>query len=559
MKKIALGLFMVFSALFTALAMTQPVYAAHSSGINVEQDSTHQERWYVTKNGSRTGIFNNQGNAVSFGLDLSLIKGDLIGEMVEVTITFEDSGFTSSATNLYMTMDGFIWVSYYPGEIEIDFEGPLEYIGEPGQGISSGSTVYLVFNSFFDANRPAITGEENYVTSVDDLRPVSFFQSFLTAIDETDGDITDNIYIVSDDYTPNMSTLGKYEVVFGVKDNAGNETMLVSYINVVDITNPVITGNASVAEISYTQTYNISNFKSTLTVTDNYYTLTSSNITVLSDDYTSNKSVPGTYEIVFEVTDPSGNQGTFTKQVRVIDNVAPVFSGPTVITKPSNSILAVSEIQAQLTAHDAIEGSKTSQITVLSDGYTGNGNVVGSYDVVFQVQDSKGNKSTHTVTVNVVDNIAPIIYIKDGVSIILKANEVLTRSQIISILQVTGQVQNVTASTQFSFLIDEYQGNEETPGVYMMSVRATSASGNQSVHNMMINVLEADTDDDVTVEPVTLKWYEHVWNFVVGVWNFIVNVFVSIWNFVVGIFDWFVGLFTSSNEASLAYKFYNRL
>ena len=36
----------------------------------------------------------------------------------------------------------------------------------------------------------------------------------------------------------------------------------------------------------------------------------------------------------------------------------------------------------------------------------------------------------------------------------------------------------------------------------MLSVRATSVNGNQSVHNMMINVLDADTEDDVTVEPV---------------------------------------------------------
>ena len=63
----------------------------------------------------------------------------------------------------------------------------------------------------------------------------------------------------------------------------------------------LITGNASVAEISYTQTYNISNFKSTLTASDNYYTLTNSNITILSDTYTANKAVPGTYEVVFEV------------------------------------------------------------------------------------------------------------------------------------------------------------------------------------------------------------------------------------------------------------------
>lgn len=544
MKKIVLSLFLMVGALFISMASAQSIYAATSSNISLR--------------------FENNAYHILYNNDYALPGGTHTIDMVEEGLGTQGVGFqaiigewTSQETYTYSGEQSFteIQIIVYPDEsIGVTFVGTgvSYWMDIRDTAIASFKTAP------FDNVRPAFSGQENFVTSVDDARPLSFFRNYIYAYDETDGDITDNIYIVSDDYTPNMDTLGKYEVIFAVEDSAGNETTLVTFINVVDITDPVIQGNTSIAEISYTQTYNISAFKSTLTATDNYYTLTSSNITVLSDDYTPNKDVPGTYDIVFEVTDPSGNQGTFTKQIRVIDDVAPIFSGPTVITKPSNSILAVSEIQAQLTAHDAIEGSKTGQITVLSDSYTGNGNVVGSYDVVFQVQDSKGNKSTHTVTVNVVDNIAPIIYIKDGVSIILKADEVLTREQIISILQVTGQVQNVTASTQFSFLIDEYQGNEETPGVYMMSVRATSASGNQSVHNMMINVLEADTDDDVTVEPVTLKWYEHIWNFIVGVWNFIVNVFISIWNFFVGIFDWFVELFTSSNEASLAYKFYNR-
>src|SRR5690606_16771752 len=126
------------------------------------------------------------------------------------------------------------------------------------------------------------------------------------------------------------------------------------------------------------------------------------------------------------------------------------------------------------------------------------------------------------------------------------------------ILQVTGQVQNVTQATQFSFLVDEYQGNESTPGVYMLSVRATSVNGNQSVHNMMINVLDADTEDDVTVEQVKLEWYQHVWNFVLSVFKFIADVIVNIWNFFVSVIDWVVGLFTSSKEASVAYKIYNK-
>lgn len=545
MKKIFFSFILTVSALIFALT---PVYA-----------NTNKMTVYDVEEQTTLGSANNKIEVNGFYYasegQILLDEGspiDIKGTLIEINLTEpvfvylpEDELTIGNAINKIT-----INIGYYADEAQltIDNGSPIDI---------KGHLVYII-STPSDTVRPSISGEENFVTSVDDLRPISFFQGLLSAYDETDGDITASIYIVSDNYTANKSTLGKYEVVFAVKDNAGNETILVSYINVVDITNPVITGNASVAEISYTQTYNISNFKSTLTASDNYYTLTNSNITILSDTYTANKAVPGTYEVVFEVTDSSGNQATFTKPIKVIDDVAPVFSGTTTITKPSNSILAVSEIQAQLTAHDAIEGNKTGQITILSDGYTGKGNVVGSYEIIFQVQDSKGNKSTHMVTVNVVDNIAPVIYIKDGVSIILKANEVLTRDQIISILQVTGQVQNVTQATQFSFLVDEYQGNESTPGVYMLSVRATSVNGNQSVHNMMINVLDADTEDDVTVEPVKLQWYEHIWNFIVDAFSFIWNMIMHIINFFVKAFEWFVGLFSSSKEASLAFKIYNK-
>ncbi|CDR30199.1 Uncharacterised protein [Acholeplasma oculi] len=544
MKKIFSFLLMVFTASVGLLAVTtQNVYAT-SSLMTV----------YDTENEVTLGTASNQIEVHAFYFasegQLSLDSGapiDVKGSLIEISVNAqtyvylpEDDITLGVATNSIV-----LNIGYYASEAQISLDGgaPIDI---------KGYYVKLLFAPN-DTTRPTISGEENFATSVNDLRPLSFFQGFLYAYDETDGDITDSIVVVTDNYTANMSTLGRYEVTFAVEDSAGNLTELVAYINVVDITAPVISGNTNVAEVSYTQTYNISTFRSTLTITDNYHNLTNSNIVVETDNYTSNKTVPGTYSIVFSATDPSGNKTTFTKQVKVIDDIAPVFSGTTLITKPSNSILTVANIQSQLSAVDAIEGNKTAQITVQSDGFTGNGNRVGSYDIVFQVQDSKGNKSTHTVRVNVVDNIAPIIYIKDNVSIVLKANEVLTREQIIQILQVTEQIQSVNQTTVFSFDIDEYSGNENTVGLYMMSVRVSNVSGNESVHNMMINVVEGDSEDDITVEEPHYEWYEHVWNFFVATFNFIVNIFVSIWNFFVGIWNWVVGLFQASEEVAFAY------
>lgn len=364
---------------------------------------------------------------------------------------------------------------------------------------STSSRLYLRTLSF-DGLRPALSGQENFAVSVDDPKPVSYFQSFLTAIDETDGDITDSIYIVNDNYTPNKAVLGTWEVTFGVQDAAGNESTLLVYITVADVTAPVITGNSTKVQISYTKTYDIAAFKSTLSITDNYDTLSNSDIVIHSDGYTSNKSNLGTYTIIFRGTDDSGNYVDFTKQVEVIDDVAPIINGPTTLTKPAASILTLAEIKSQLSATDAKDGNLTSSITVVEDNYTGNGNKVGNYTITFRVADSKGNETTHVVTVTVIDNIPPIWYIQDGVSIKIVPPATITRQQIIDILVATGQL-NITSTMEINFTHDTYTGNENTPGVYMMTLAYKDTSGNEGVHTLSVTVLEDENEDPITVTP----------------------------------------------------------
>ncbi|VEU82756.1 immunoglobulin-like domain-containing protein [Acholeplasma hippikon] len=363
-----------------------------------------------------------------------------------------------------------------------------------------------------DNTRPAISGQETFVVSVDDPKPVSFFQGYLSAYDETDGNITNRITVKSENYTANSSTLGTYQITFSVKDTAQNESTLVVNVQVVDVTKPVITGNTSIADISYTQTWNINTFKSTLTVTDNVDNLNASNIVVESDGYTSNKTNLGTYTVVYSVTDSSGNKATFTKQVRVIDDVAPVFSGPTAITKPNNSILTVNDIKAQLSANDVKEGDKKAQITVKTDNYTGKGNITGSYTIVFEVKDSKGNTATHTVTVTVADNIPPVWYIQNGVSIKLISPATLTRQQILDLLVATGQL-NINSTTQINFIIDEYTGHEDTAGFYSVTIGYSDSSGNEGIKNLDIEVVSNENTTPIVIEPEQ-NFFEKVGSFI---------------------------------------------
>lgn len=342
--------------------------------------------------------------------------------------------------------------------------------------------------------RIAIDGEENFVTNYDDPKPVEFFQAFLIAYDETDGDISDEIYIKTNNYTENMAVLGAHKVVFAVKDSNENETTLEVYIRVVDITAPVITGNTSQVNIGYKETWNINNFKNSLNVTDNHDDSVSlkAAITIKSDGYTANKTTLGTYDVVFSVEDQSGNIGTFTKTIKVIDNVAPTFSGPTSLTSNISVTFTESDVRNQLTAYDEKEGNVTHRIEVDEDNYTGKGNKTGIYTIKYRVTDNAGNEAFHTVTINRRDDIPPVFYIKDGVSIVTDTSTPLTIDDIINILTKTGQVViPVGVNAMFSVQYDDYTGNEDQVGVYTVVIDSELTNGDESTHTMSINVLES--------------------------------------------------------------------
>lgn len=373
-------------------------------------------------------------------------------------------------------------------------------------GDTSGDEIHMADDGLWinikimDNKVPVISGETTFVTNVMDARDASYFMQFLSAYDETDGDVSDSLKIIADNYTANKSKLGNHTFTVEASDKSGNKTTAIINVRVVDIDKPVITGNTTTATVGYKETYNIENFRKTLTVTDNYDQMTNADIKLKTDGYTSNKTKLGTYNIVFHAKDSSGNEGIFTKAVRVIDNVKPTFSGPSIISTSNNTILTEADIRAQITAHDDIDGNITNRIELVEDNYTGNGNKVGSYTIKYSVKDNANNIEYYTVTIQRTDKIPPTIWVEDGVSIRTNVDTPISYQTIIDILQATGQI-TVNASTTFSFPLDEYTGNEQESGIYAMSVKARSTDGNESIFNLSIVVYDTDEDGGIDVNP----------------------------------------------------------
>lgn len=476
-----------------AVVFTVPVFAAENNIV----------RLYLDNNGPAIQIdgvtYDDQ-----YADSLQLPGGGLSAYILDNTDDYEFSLISTSGTYRFyledngpaMEINGTKYDDQYANDLQIPGGGVLAYI----ENETENGDEFLIHVIELDNKVPVISGETTFVSNVADPKDASYFMQFLSAYDETDGDVSDSLKIIADNYTANKSKLGNHTFTIEASDKSGNKTTAIINVRVVDIDKPVITGNTTTATIGYKETYNIENFRKTLTVTDNYDQMTNADIKIKTDGYTTNKTKLGTYNVVFYAKDASGNEGTFTKPIKVIDNVKPTFSGPSIISTSNNTVLTEADVRAQITAHDDIDGNITNRIELVDDNYTGNGNKVGSYTIKYSVKDNANNIEYYIVTIQRTDKIPPTIWVEDGVSIRTNVDTPITYEIIIDILQATGQI-TVNASTTFSFPLDEYTGNEQEPGIYAMSVKARSTDGNESIFNMSIVVYDTEDDGGIDVNP----------------------------------------------------------
>lgn len=88
---------------------------------------------------------------------------------------------------------------------------------------------------------PGVKAEINegvYPNNVDDPSTVIEIQAELTVFDYLDGDLTENIYVVLDNYTGHETELGDFIIVFGVVDSGGNIVTFAVTVHNMDITPP---------------------------------------------------------------------------------------------------------------------------------------------------------------------------------------------------------------------------------------------------------------------------------------------------------------------------------
>ena len=251
--------------------------------------------------------------------------------------------------------------------------------------VGAGAIASVTDDGYDDNVPPVITviGDNPATVELGD----SYVDQGASAFDEFHG-----VTAVTSSGTVDTSTVGTYTITYSATDLDGNSASATRTVNVVDTTAPVVTvtgDNPATVELGGTYT------DAGATATD-----ASGAVTAVASGTVDTTTV-GSYVITYTSTDASGNSGTATRTVNVVDTTAPVVT----VTgdNPATVELGGTYTDAGATATDA-----SGDVSVVTSGDTVDPDTLGTYTITYTSTDASGNAGTATRTVNVVDTTAPV-------------------------------------------------------------------------------------------------------------------------------------------------------
>ena len=354
---------------------------------------------------------------------------------------------------------------------------------------AEGIETYIEGN-VIDTNGPILSGAAVIISDVDNPIEIDDIKAGMYAYDAIDEDVTNNITVMTDDYTENATTLGNYEIIFQVADSSENTTDFTCIVKVIDITKPVFSGPSEIT-VSYPNAFTINDLKAMIHASDNYDGDITANISIYQENYTESTNIVGEYQVSFAVADSSDNSNIFTMTIYVIDADYPLFYGVSEVTIGYDQTLTVLEIQNSLQAIDNYDGDLSAQIHLKTDGYSAYQHCIGDYVIVFEVEDLAGNYNQKTVIVRIIDEIGPIIYFDTSIIKVYNST-ILSMSDLTTLLKKSGELA-ADENYQLYIRYDSYSDHASIPGVYHLTLEYENKDGEILAKSLQIVVKNVST------------------------------------------------------------------
>lgn len=207
-------------------------------------------------------------------------------------------------------------------------------------------------------------------------------------------------------------------------------------------------------------------------------------ISIESDNYSTGTKVPGSYQMVF-MTNYNQIAKKYYLEVRVFDQTAPLILDPGVISIPLSEKVSLNDIKQMISVSDNVDLISSSDLIVIEDTYS-LANSVGSYAITVQAIDSSLNVSTLEIQILLVDLNGPTITGPSAIYL-YTSDTPLTNQQIQDYFTFVDDVDGSNVTVQF--ISDAYHQNQ-LPGVYDMTVKASDSQLNYKLMNFKIHVIE---------------------------------------------------------------------
>ena len=348
---------------------------------------------------------------------------------------------------------------------------------------------------------PIIEGPTEFTSTLSSVIDTKTILANLVVSDNIDNNAYKNIYLIDDTYSKNKSNPGTYKVIIGCYDNEQNEsTPYIITIRVVDNVAPTIEGKEkyeSYVSTPLTTSYIISN----LIVLDNHDYNAISNLEILYDDYTNNKTTPGIYKITFQTKDTSSNYSNqFTVEITVYDDIAPTIEGTNFYRTLINNKINSQTLLLSLTANDNIDGDISEKIVLDTDTYSDNYNQLGTYFLSFYVCDKGGNISNIFKVKILVEDEISFLKSLDNSYIFTDTTIQLQQDEILDWLNI-----DKANYLNIESIENDYLTNYNIPGEYTIKYQFINLDHTSEFININIKTKQKELPPQESVKIVTVN------------------------------------------------------
>jgi len=175
--------------------------------------------------------------------------------------------------------------------------------------------------------------------------------------------------------------------------------------------------------------------------------------------------------------------------IPLVDIEEPNFSGIGAYIKSYNTFEAIEDIiNNHIAVVDEVDGDITDGITIESDSYTGNEQIVGEYLVEISSSDSSNNTAYFSLSILVKDEISPVITGPTEIDISVSMIESIN-----SVIDNNFSVSDDYSGTSISVIANEYTPNNNETGTYNVTFKVTDELLNTATASFDINVVDTDS------------------------------------------------------------------